>query len=287
MRCSRTSARCSRPTARPFTRRGWFAAWLTCCGPEGVDIIESTPARKITAGTVETTRGTIDANIILRATEGYTDSIHGHKRQLLPLYSMMVATEPLPDAVWDEIGLRDRETFGDLRRIVIYGQRTLDNRFAFGGRAGYFFGSGIKPVISPHDAAVRNVEQTLRRHFPQLEGFHVTHGWGGLMGAPRNWRPYVHFDSMTGFGAAGGYTGEGVGASNLAGRILADLALERDTDLTTLPWVGKLPPRWEPEPLRWLGAKALEFLGDRADATELRTGKPSKSWGGLFSRFFQ
>jgi glycine/D-amino acid oxidase-like deaminating enzyme len=198
---------------------------------------------------------------------------------------MMVATEPLPDDLWDEIGLRERETFGDLRRIVIYGQRTLDNRLAFGSRAGYYFNSGMKPTIDPGDRQVREVESVLRQLFPMLAPYRVTHGWGGLMGAPRNWRPYVHFNRDTGFGAAGGYTGEGVGASNLAARILADLALGEETELTSLAWVGGLPPRWEPEPLRWLGATAIQLFGDLADRHELRTGKPSKLWGGLFSKF--
>ena len=58
------------------------------------------------------------------------------------------------------------------------------------------------------------------------------------------------------------YGGEGVGASNLGGRTLADLILGHDTPLTRQPWV--LPqaaidqlPRWEPEPLRWLGYNAI------------------------------
>ncbi len=252
----------------------------------GVTIVEQTPAKKISPRHVLTTRGAISAPIVLRATEGYTDTIDGQQRQLLPLYSMMVATEPLPDSLWQDIGLRERETFGDLRRVVIYGQRTLDNRLAFGGRAGYYFNSGIRDTIPPADRAVQNVEKTLRQHFPMLEGYRVTHGWGGLMGMPRNWKPYVHFDADSGFGAAGGYTGEGVGASNLAARMLADLALGRDTDVARLAWAGDLPPRWEPEPLRWLGASALQFLGDRADAAEFRSGKPSKFWGGMFARLF-
>lgn len=252
---------------------------------KGITIVEQTAVQRIDKGAVSTSRGDIRASVILRATEGYTDSIEGHRRQLLPLYSMMVATEPLPDAVWDDIGLRDRETFGDGRRIVIYGQRTLDNRLAFGGRAGYFFNSGMKPRIDPRDRSVRVVERTLRALFPILEPYRITHGWGGLMGAPRNWRPYVHFDADAGFGAAGGYTGEGVGASNLAARILADLVLGRETPLTELAWVGDLPPHWEPEPLRWIGAKSIQFFGDLADRAELRTGRPSRVWGGLFDKF--
>ena len=102
------------------------------------------------------------------------------------------------------------------------------------------------------------------------------------MGVPTEWRPYAYFDRSTGFGAAGGYVGEGVGASNLAGRIMADLVLGRDTDIARLPWVDDRPEKWPPEPLRWLGAKAMTTLGNRADRVELTTGRRSALWGPLF-----
>jgi glycine/D-amino acid oxidase-like deaminating enzyme len=252
---------------------------------KGIAIYEQTPVVAYETGSLRTNRGSVTADVILRATEGYTDSIKGQGRRLLPLYSMMVATEPLPESVWNEIGLRNRETFGDARRIVIYGQRTLDDRLAFGGRAGYYFGSKRIPVISPDDPHLDSVERTLRGLFPMLAPYAVTHRWGGLMGVPRHWRPFVTFDKQTGIGAAGGYVGEGVAASNLAGRILADLVSANASDLTLLAWVNDVPRRWEPEPFRWLGASAIEWFGDRADRRELETGEPSKFWGGLFERF--
>lgn len=249
---------------------------------KGVKIYEGTPVTEMVPGRIETNRGGVKARKIIRATEGYTDSIKGQERQVLPLYSMMVATEPLPDHVWDEIGLADRETFGDSRRITIYGQKTDDGRLAFGGRAGYYFGSKRRGIIPPDDPMVARVEENLRSLFPILKDHQVTHGWGGLMGVPRHWRPSVAFDQATGIGHAGGYTGEGVAASNLAGRILSDLVLERESDITDLAWVDDMPGKWEPEPLRWLGVKAIQHFGDKADRFEMESGKPSKVWGRLF-----
>ena len=248
----------------------------------GVRVFESTPVLDIQGSTVTTARGTLTANAVIRATEGYTDSLAGHKRRLLPLYSMMIATEPLPEGVWEEIGLRQRETFDDRRRVTIYGQRTADGRLAFGGREGYLFGSKRKPFITPDEARFTELEATLKDMFPVLEDRAITHRWGGLMGVPTEWRPYAYFDRSAGFGAAGGYVGEGVGASNLAGRIMADLVLERDTDITHLPWVDDRPGKWVPEPLRWFGAQAITFLGNRADRVELSQGRPSRFWGKLF-----
>jgi hypothetical protein len=78
---------------------------------------------------------------------------------------------------------------------------------------------------------------------------------------------------------AGGYVGDGVATSNLAGRTLADLILAKSTDLTRLPWVGHPRRTWEPEPLRWLGIQGSVRLSNMADRAEERTGKTPKLLG--------
>ena len=249
----------------------------------GVRVFESMPVVDVVGKRVTTACGAVSADAVIRATEGYTDSLASHKRRLLPLYSLMVATEPLPQGAWDEIGLNERETFDDHRRITIYGQRTADGRLAFGGREGYLFGSKRSPFITADETRFDSLEASLRQMFPMLEGRAITHRWGGLMGVPTSWRPNVSFDRSAGFGTAGGYVGEGVAASNLAGRIMADLVLDRDSDITHLPWVDDAAERWPREPLRWLGASAMTFLGNQADRVELTRGRPSKFWGNLFA----
>ena len=244
----------------------------------GVTIIENTPAIELTPGSVTTARGEIRCRHLLRATEGYTATLLGERRTMLPLYSMIVATEPLPESVWANIGLREREVWDDPRRIVIYGQRTLDNRMVMGGRASYEWGSAIKRSISPENHHVRVVRDTLLDIFPELNDYAITHGWGGCFGVPRHWRPCVTYDPKSGMGWAGGYVGEGVAATNLAARTLADLVLARDTELTRLPWVDDIPRNWEPEPLRYIGSKSIRWLNYRADAAEARTGKPATLW---------
>jgi len=66
-----------------------------------------------------------------------------------------------------------------------------------------------------------------------------------------------------------------VSTTNLAGRTLADLIVGRDSELVRLPWVGHRSPRWEPEPLRWLGINMGLWATKAADRTELRNGQPS------------
>lgn len=250
---------------------------------KGVLICEGTSVQKIERGRVQTARGHISSPHIIRATEAYTDSLAGCRREVLPLHSVMIATEPLTPDLWQLIGLANRETFDDSRRILIYGQRTADNRLAFGSRGTYYFASRRITRFDRASPEVQRTEQVLRSVLPQLKDVAVTHAWGGCMGVLRQWRPCVRYDRACGIGWAGGYVGEGVAASNLAGRIMADLILDRTTELTKLPWVGDQARRWEPEPLRWLGARSIQWLGDRADAFELSTGRRSRFWGGLFN----
>ncbi|AEV83370.1 FAD-dependent oxidoreductase [Actinoplanes sp. SE50] len=216
----------------------------------GVSIHEDTRVLTLTDGEVSTDRGRVRCGTVVRALEGYTAELPGHRRDLAPVYSLMIATEPLPAEVWDRIGLRRRETFSDERRMIIYGQRTADDRLAFGGRgAPYHFGSRVRPEFD----RVPAVFGRLRHTVGELFGIDVPVAarWGGPLGIPRDWMPGVGLHD--GIAWAGGYVGDGVAASNLAGRTLTDLILGRDTELTALPWTGHRSRRWEPEPLRWLG----------------------------------
>ncbi len=244
----------------------------------GVAIHERTTAKTLNPGSVVTDSGMVSAPVVIRATEGYTRDLLGHRRTIAPLYSLMIATEPLDDAIFDEIGMAGRPTWADARYAVIYGQRTADNRLAFGGRGvPYVYGSQIRPSVEKHGPTHDLLERTLVEMFPVLADAAITHRWGGVLGAPRNWTPFVHFDRETRMGAAGGYVGEGVAPSNLAGRTLADLITETDSDYSTLAWVNAPQRKWEPEPLRWLGIWGTRRVMMRADRYEFETDKESRA----------
>jgi glycine/D-amino acid oxidase-like deaminating enzyme len=243
----------------------------------GAEIYEQTRALEIEPGYVRTDRGTVKADVIVRATEGYTPQLTGHRRKVVPVYSLIIATEPLSDAVWDEIGLRERETWADYRHVIIYGQRTADNRMIFGGRgAPYHFGSRIKPGYDRVPRVFDDLKRTLTELFPVLSSTRITHRWGGALGIARDWHASVGLDTATGLAWAGGYVGDGVSTANLAGRTLADLITDRDSELTSLPWVGHRSRNWEIEPLRWLGANGGLRAMSWADAAEARNGRPSR-----------
>jgi glycine/D-amino acid oxidase-like deaminating enzyme len=242
----------------------------------GGTIHEGTRATALEPHRVRTERGTVRADVVVRATEGYTPGLAGERRTVAPVYSLIVATAPLPESTWEQIGLRDRETFTDHRHLIVYGQRTADGRLVFGGRgAPYHFGSRAQPGFDRVPKVFHRLRAAATDLLPALAGAEWTHEWGGVLGVPRDWCASVGLDAASGLAWAGGYVGDGVGTSNLAGRTLRDLVLGRDTDLTALPWVGHRSRRWEPEPLRWLGVNAGLRAMAVADREERITRRPS------------
>ncbi|WP_234346415.1 NAD(P)/FAD-dependent oxidoreductase [Cellulomonas timonensis] len=244
----------------------------------GARLHEGTRALRISPRAVVTDHGTVRARWVLRATEAWTPELPGDRRAIAPVYSLMVATAPLPAQVWDEIGLARFETFTDARRLIVYGQRTADDRLAFGGRgAPYHLGSAVRPEFDRSPAVLAHLQRSLVELFPIIDGARFTHSWGGPLGVPRDWSPSVGLDADTGIGWAGGYVGDGVATSNLAGRTFADLVTGADSELVRLPWVGHRSPAWEPEPLRWAGITAGRRAAELADRAEQRTGRPSRA----------
>lgn len=249
----------------------------------GVSIFERTEVLDWSAGRVRFRSldgsgadGTIVAKHVIVATEGYGPRLPRVRRRILPLYSLMIATEPLSDAVWDEIGIEHGQTFSDYRHLLIYGQRTADNRVAFGGRgANYHWGSAVDPAFERVDQVFEHLHAALRDLFPAVGDARVTHRWGGPLGVARDWCATASYNPKTGVGFAGGYVGDGLSTTNLAGRTMTDLVLGVDTELTRLPWANHRSPLWEPEPLRYIGAN-LGILGMQlADAEERITKRPS------------
>ncbi len=257
----------------------------------GVRIFENTRVTRVLGrrgrrrATAVTAGGTIHADVVVRATEAFTPSLPGERRTVAPLYSLMVATEPLSPAFWASVGFAGRETFADDRHMIIYGQRTADDRIAFGGRgAPYHFASAVEERFDEVPRVFALLEQTLHDLFPDLDAG-LTHRWGGPLAMPRDLSPSVLFDPESGLASAGGYTGDGVVLSYVAGRALADLIAtpEEETDLTRLPFVHHRPRRWEVEPLRWVGINVGLSLGARADRVEETAGRPSRA-GALLGR---
>jgi glycine/D-amino acid oxidase-like deaminating enzyme len=242
----------------------------------GVAVYEQTPVTSVGPGIAQTPLGQVRADRVIRATEGFTSTLQGTARAVAPVYSLIVATEPLPDSLWSEIGLEDRSTFSDHRNLVIYGQRTADGRIVFGGRgAPYHFRSRILPRFDRKESVFTSLRETVTDLFPALGESAFTHEWGGPLGIARDWMASVGLDPVTGLGWAGGYVGDGLTTTNLAGRTLAHLTTGVGSDLVTLPWVNHHSRKWEPEPFRWLGINAGLRAASLSDVEERVTKRPS------------
>ena len=226
----------------------------------GVAIHKCSRVRSLQPRCVTTDLGHIQTGMTVCATEGYSADLHDVRRYVQPVQSLVIATEALPASRWAEIGMSGRPAFADASRLINYGHRTADGRLVFGARGNYRFGGRPKrdQEISTKEVQLRH--DLLVDMFPALEGVKITHGWGGSLGLSRRFRPHALIDRASGLATAGGYAGEGVAASHLFARTLADMLLERDTARTHAPWamdgthLSRGLKRWEPEPFRWLGA---------------------------------
>jgi glycine/D-amino acid oxidase-like deaminating enzyme len=235
----------------------------------GVRIHEGTTVTEVVPHEARTNRGTVSADVVLTCLEGFTASLRGERRRVLPLNSAIVVTAPLPEAVWARIGWAGEELLGDLAHAYCYAQRTADGRIALGGRGiPYRFGSRTDRDGRTQEATARQLAALLHELFPAAAAVPIEHAWCGVLGVPRDWASSVRLDPVTGLGTAGGYVGDGVTTTNLAGRTLRDLVLGESTELTALPWVGHEARAWEPEPLRFIGVQLVYALYRAADRRE-------------------
>jgi glycine/D-amino acid oxidase-like deaminating enzyme len=242
----------------------------------GATIHEHTRVTRIEPRAAHTAQGVVRAEVVVRATEAYTVGLEGMKRAVVPMNSAMIVTDPLPPERWAEINWEHADCMLDGRHRYVYLQRTGDDRIAIGGRgAPYRFGSRTDREGPLPGTTARELRERLVELFPTLRDTGISAGWHGVLAVGRDWQPAVGIDRERGLAWGGGYVGEGVAAANLAGRTLRDLILRRDSELTSLPWVGPPSRPWEPEPLRFAGVRAVNSLMIAADNREARTGRPA------------
>ena len=224
---------------------------------------------------LQTDRGRVTADVVVLAGEAFLSQLRPLRRHVLPVYSLVVMTQPLTPAQLEAVGWSGRECVSSHRLTVDYLARTVDGRILLGGRgAPYHYGSRIDPAYDRHERTHESLRRSLAQWFPELGEVEFTHAWGGPVGMPRDWVPTISHQPRTGLAAAFGYTGQGVAAANLAGRVLADSIAGDAKRWEWLPAFGHRPRRWEPEPVRWLAVRALQTALTRLDRRTAATGRP-------------
>lgn len=253
-------------TVNPYELLLGLAGYLEAVGISIFSGFRATPI----AGGVLVNASSVAAEVVIQATEAFGDP----NRDFIPLYSLMVATERLPDSFWKQVGNHQRFTFAENSHLVNYAQRTTDGRLAIGGRgATYPFGSRLIEAKESTYRVHEQIKALAKSWFPDLSEFQFTHHWGGPVAITRDWEPYVIWDQAQSFGRLGGYAGDGMTLSYLAAKSLVNEVLKLGYE--RLHFVNRKFKNWEFEPLRYLAVNAMVKLSGISDSEERLTGRAS------------
>jgi glycine/D-amino acid oxidase-like deaminating enzyme len=224
----------------------------------GVKIYEGTTATGLEAGppaVVTTPRGTVRAKNAVLALNAWATGWPQLERRLVAWSSYIVLTAPAPEKL-AAIGWTGGELISDFRTSLRYFRTTRDGRIAFGGGGGR-----ARPTIDDaftHDArAVTEAAQGFRLMFPSFADVPLEDAWGGPIDVSPTHLPVFGSLEPGNLFYALGYTGNGVAPTHLAGQVLADLVLGRDTDTTRLPMVNPAPRLFPRQPFRSWGAAVV------------------------------
>ncbi len=175
---------------------------------------------------VKSNNQTVFAENVLLCTNGYTDSlITGLEQSIIPLVSIQIASERLPEDIIQSILPKGR-TLSDTRRTIIYGRREPDNRILLGS-LGRLSEKGDQ-------SAFKDLKNEATRIYPILKDVHWEFHWGGQIAITNDHLPHLH-EPEPGLFAGLGYNGRGVAMSNVMGRILAQRVLGMSADDSPFP----------------------------------------------------
>ncbi len=247
----------------------------------GVEIFESSPMRSFREEgdgvEARTATGSVRAKRGVLAIGSAAKGRHGPLRDRLTVASShIVLTEPVPD-VLEEIGWTGGDCITDARALLHYFRTTPSGRIAFGWGGGRIAMGARTDGRAELDASViAAAADHLHEYFPALRGRRITHAWGGPIDASPTHLPTVHSLPHRRAFVAAGYTGNGVGPSNMVGRTLASLALDHQDDHTRLPFVDAHTPRVPPEPFHWLGGESIRCAIEKKEEAELQGHRPGR-----------
>jgi glycine/D-amino acid oxidase-like deaminating enzyme len=195
----------------------------------GAAVFGGTPVSRIQRNgrnwQLATPTGTVTAEKIVLATNGYTGDLWpGLRRSIVPVYSAIVASEPVGEDV-----MPTRSSLYEMGNVTVYYRKDRDNRILMGGRSAQRDVSRPEELQSLIDYAVRL--------WPALRGVRWTHAWSGQLAITTDHYPHIHEPEETVL-ACLGYNGRGVAMSTAMGVELARRAIGgRDAEIA-MPITG-------------------------------------------------
>ena len=234
--------------------------WKKVITAMGVQVFESTPVTAVTSEgakvSIQTPGGVVKAKKAVLAANAWSHLLPHIRHKQVPIWTYIVLTEPLSDKIFEEIGWQNRQGIEDARNLVHYYRLTADNRLLMGGRdVGLAFGGDMNKDENPQ--TFEGLEQDVRDIFPALKDTRFTHRWGGPVSVTLDLAPAMGYVGDKRMIYSLGCMGHGVSLTHLNGKTVADLILEKQTDLTDVFFVNRKTIPWPPEPVRMLASKAL------------------------------
>jgi putative aminophosphonate oxidoreductase len=246
----------------------------------GVRIHERSAMRDLVDGarpTVRTGAGSLRADKVVLAINAWGVRFPELRKAMVVVSSDMIVTEPLPERLRD-IGWTTGLGISDSRMLVHYYRTTTDGRIAFGKGGGggtLGFGSSVGQAFEGESRYQDYLRRWLEFTFPGLRGVRCPRTWTGPIDRSRSAMPL--FGSLRGrpqvFFAIG-FSGNGIGPTAVAGRILASLALGRKDEWSACGLVRRPTRDFPPEPMRYVGGKLVQEAVRRRDQAEDEGRKP-------------
>ena len=235
-------------------------AWRDELARRGVGLHERTPVLEITRDggrlSLKTPTGRVRADKLVLATNAWSHLFPQTRRKQVPAWTHIVITEPLRPEHFDAIGWKGREGIEDARDLVHYYRLTADDRLVMGGSdVTVSYGADMDRDLNA--ATFEQLRQDVVSIFPALRGIRFADQWGGPVSVPVDMAPALGYAGDKNVVYSLGCVGHGVSLTHLNGRTLADLVLDRQTDLTSLFFVNRKTIPWPPEPIRLVLSKAI------------------------------
>jgi glycine/D-amino acid oxidase-like deaminating enzyme len=221
----------------------------------------------VRSGSVRSGSHCVRANRVVLGTNAFPSPLRRLRPFVVPVWDHVLATEPLTDTQWSDLGWPTGVGISDAGNQFHYYRTTADRRVVWGGYdALYYYGSDLSPARTRRPAT----EQALAEHFfatfPQLAGVRFSHAWAGAIDTCTRFTAFWSRASRGKVAAVQGYTGLGVGASRFGARVALDLVDGTENERTALAMVRRPPVPFPPEPLRWAGITMTRRSIARADA---------------------